>query len=161
MKLSLSFSEDVARRMDACAQVVAGGNVSLLADVALKRLLQLPTDEIEQLVARHRMDRKATTRQGWCQAFWLVLGEEMGRQDMIDNPHAPRNYGEFYIVLLLNHQDRYDDEGDPFPVYIGPRMWTIESPSPHQWTFDRTVSPVRAAETVAAKLRELGVKADR
>ena len=40
---------------------------------------------------------------------------------MIDNPYAPRNYGDFYVVLLLNHLDRYDDEGDPvFPPTWGP-----------------------------------------
>lgn len=157
MKLSLSLSDETARQLAACAQLVSGGNASLLTDVALKRFLQLPAEELSQLVLRHRIDRKAATRQGWCQAFWLVLGEELDRQDLIDNPYTPRNYGGFYVVLLLNHQDRYDDESDPFPIYIGSRMWTPQSPSPYQWTFDRCQSPVTAAETVAYKLLELGV----
>lgn len=158
MKISFSLSDDVARRLEVCARSVAGGNASILTDVALKRLLDLPPDELTQLVARHRMDRKAATRHGWAEAFWLVLGEEMGRRDMIDNPYAARNYGDFYVVLLLSHIDGHEDEGDSFHPYLGPRMYTPQSPPPQQWTFDRSESPVRVAETVAAKLRELGVE---
>ena len=99
----------------------------------------------------------ASSRDGWNHAFWLVLGEELGRKDTIDNPYAPRNYGEFFVVLLLNHVGRPDEETDPFHAYIGPRMATPTSPPPQQWTFKRTDSPVMAAETVARGLHELGV----
>ena len=156
MKMSFSLSDEVARKLSLCAEQVADGNASLLTDLALKRLLDLPHDELAPLLARRRLDRRATTRQGWMEAFWLVLGAEMGREDRIDNPYIPRNYGDFYVVMLLNHIDRYDDEGDPFCPYVGPRMWTPQSPAPQQWTFPRSESPVRAAETVASKLHELG-----
>lgn len=156
MKVSFSLTDDVAARLAACAKAVAEGNASLVTELALKRLLDLPQDELARLVARRRLDRMAATRDGWMRAFWAVLGDEMGRQDMIDNPYAPRNYGDFYVALLLNHHDRYDDENDPFCPYVGPRIWTQESPSPWQRTFDRASSPVKAAEIVAVKLRELG-----
>jgi hypothetical protein len=158
MKISFSLSEQVAARLEVCARKVANGNASLLADLALRRLLDLPEDKLSGLVARQRLDRMASTRGGWAHAFWLVLGEEMGRQDLIDNPFAPRNYGDFYVVLLMNHMDRHDDEDDPFCPYVGPRMAVPQSPSPYQWTFGRRESPVVAAEKVAAKLREFGVE---
>jgi hypothetical protein len=156
-KVSFSISDRVAARLEACAKNVADGNVSLLTDLALSRLLELPNDELIRLVARQKLDRMAASRDGWNRAFWLVLGDEFGRPDMIDNPYAPRNYGDFYVVLLLNHTDRADDESDPFNPYIGPRMSTPESPSPQGWSFERTDSPVFAAGTVATRLRELGV----
>ncbi|HTV30326.1 MAG TPA: hypothetical protein VMF32_21430 [Xanthobacteraceae bacterium] len=159
MKVSFSLSDEVAKRLEKSAKTVADGNASLLADLALSRLLDLPQAELNKLVARRRMDRLATSRDGWNRAFWLVLSEEMGREDAIDNPYVPRNYGAFYVVLLLNHVDRYDDEGDPFCPYVGPRTVTPESPAPFQWTFERSTSPVHAAETVAAKLRSLAATA--
>lgn len=158
--MSFSLSDDVATRLEACAKTVADGNASLLTDVALKRLLDLPKEELTRLVARRRLDRMASTRSGWNQAFWQVLGEEMGRRDAIDNPYAPRNYGDFYVVLLLNRVAEADEESDPFHPYIGPRMVTPESPSPRQWTFERNASPVSTAEMVAAELRKLGVERD-
>lgn len=156
-KVSFSISDTVAARLKERAKDVADGNESILTDVALRRLLDLPSGELSRLVARQKLDRMASTRDGWNHAFWLVLGHEFGRPDMIDNPYAPRNYGDFYVVLLLNHADRADDEDDPFVPYIGPRMSTPQSPSPQQWAFDRSDSPVHAAETVAKRLRELGV----
>lgn len=155
MKTAFSLTDSVAERLAATAKVVSNGNASLLADLALTRLLALPPDELARLVWRHSQDRKATTRDGWMRAYWTVLGDEMGQPDGIDNPYAPRNYGDFYAVLLLNHVARYDDEGDPFIPYIGPRIMTQDSPLAKQWTFDRATSPVKAAETVAVALREL------
>ncbi len=155
--MSFSLSDDVATRLEECAKSAADGNASLLTDLALKRLLELPKDELARLVVRHRMNRMASTRSGWNRAFWSVLGEEMGLSDTVDNPYTPRNYGDFYVVLLSNHVGRPDEETDPFQPSIGPRMSTTTSPSPQQWAFKRNDSPVKAAETVAARLRELGV----
>lgn len=124
----------------------------------MKHLLEVPSHNLESLVRRQRMDRKAATRSGWMRAFWAVLGELMGQPDAIDNPYAPRNFGRFYAVLLLNHVGRPDDEGDPFIPHIGPLPVTPESPPPYQWTYQRSDSPVAAAEAVAAKLREHGVE---
>jgi hypothetical protein len=160
MKLSISLSEGVARRLSASAKRLANGNASLLTDVALKRLLDLPDEEVAALIARWHMDRKAATREGWMQAFWLVLGQRLGRQDTIDNPYAPRNYGPFYVVLLLNHAGRYDDETDPFIPFAGPRIVSVDAPPTVQWNFDRSQSPTKAAEIVATKLQELGATAD-
>ena len=156
MKISFSLSDDVAARLEECARSVADGNASLLTDVALKRLFELPKDELVRLVTRRRLDRMASTRNGWNQAFWLVLGEEMGARDTIDNAYAPRNYGDFYVALLLNHVGRPDEETDPFHAYIGPRLSTPTGLQPQQWTFARNDSPLMAAEVVAARLHELG-----
>jgi hypothetical protein len=156
MKMSFSLSDDVAARLEECAKSVADGNASLLTDVALRHLLELPKDELSRIVTRRRMDRMASTRNGWNEAFWLVLGEEMGRPDTIENSYAPRNYGDFYVALLLNHVGRPDEETDPFHAYIGPRSSTPTGPRPQQWTFTRNDSPVMAAEVVAARLHELG-----
>lgn len=156
MKLSVSISDDVAQELERIAKLLAGSNASLITDVALKQLLSLPQGDLVKLVSRHRLDRKATTRNGWAGAFWQVLGQEMGRDDRIANPMAARNYGDFCIVMLMNHMNGVDDEADPFPIRLWPAMSTPESPLPVQWVFERSRSPVRAAEEVAVKLRELG-----
>ncbi len=160
MKLSFSLADDLAGALSACAGGFAGGNASFIAEVALKRFLQLPPHEIGQLVARHRIDRKAATRSGWAEAFWNVLGELMGQpdQNVFNSPYAPRRFGDFYVVLLMRHMNRPDDESDPFSPYVGPMPVTPDSPAPFQWDFDRSTSPVVAAEAVAAKLHEYGVK---
>lgn len=157
MKVSFSISEAVGKRLKASAERLAGGNQSLLADLALGRFLELSDEELGRLVNRQQMDRMAVTRDGWNRAFWLVLGELLGRVDMIDNPFAPRTYGAFYVVLLLNHMNRYDDENDDFHLYVAPQMSLEGSPSPRQWDFRRTESPIAAAEIVAAHLRDHGV----
>ena len=157
MKLSVSISEDVAQELERFAKLLVGANASLITDVALKRFLSLPQGDLAKLVSRHRLDRKSATRNGWAGAFWQVLGEEMGRNDRIANPLAARNYGDFCIVLLMNHMNGVDEEADPFPIRLWPAMATPESPLPVQWVFERSRSPVRAAEEVAVKLRELGV----
>ena len=122
----------------------------------MKQLLEAPSQNLEALVRRQRMDRKAATRTGWMRAFWAIFGELMGQPDAVDNPYAPRNFGRFYAVLLLNHVGRADHEADPFIPHIGPLPVTPESPPPYQWTYQRSDSPVAAAEAVAAKLREYG-----
>ncbi len=155
MKSALSLSDAVAEKLASTAKVVSNGNASLLADLALTRLLALPTEELKSLVRRHDLNRKAITRDGWMKSFWLILGEEMGQSDRIDNPYAPRNFGAFYVVLLFNHAGGNDDESDPFIPYVGPRVATPERRPSQQWSFDRQVPPVKAAETVAATLRDL------
>lgn len=154
--MSFSLSEGVASRLSDRAKRVAAGNASVLVDLALKQLLDLPDEQLAFLLGRRQMDRMGSTRDGWMRAFWIILGEEMGRQDMIDNPYAPRNYGDYYVVLLLNHPGRYDDEDDPFVPYAGPRLVSEGNASPFQWHFKRSHSPVQAAEDVARKLRQLG-----
>jgi len=157
MKVSFSVSDEIARQLSVCANTVADGNASLVTEVALAELLKLPVEEIGRLVARQRLDRKATTRSGWMQAFWQILGESLGQPDFQENPYAPRNFGGFYAVLLLNHVGRQDDEEDPFVPYVGPMPIMPDSQPPFQWTFARSTSPITAAESVAIKLREYGV----
>ena len=94
------------------------------------------------------------TRNGWMRAFWQVLGDLMEVPDRIENVRAPRNFDGAYAVILLNHIGREDDEEDPFFPFVGPAPTLPESPSPQQFTFERTASPVAAAEVVAKKLRE-------
>jgi hypothetical protein len=158
-KISVSLEDDLWKRADDRAAQVAGGNVSLLTAVALRRALEMPVAELRQLTDLERFDRWAPTRSAWMQAYWYVLARLMGRpqMDVIENPYAPRHFGEFFAVLLLNHVARNDDENDPFIPHIGPMPVTAASPPPVQWTFDRSSSPVAAAETVAAKLIEYGV----
>jgi hypothetical protein len=157
-RATFSLSNSVAARLKTVASSVAGGNESLLADLAMARLLDLPEDELSRLVDRQKLNRMSSTRSGWNQAFWLVLGDEMGRREMMNNPYASRNYGNFYVTPLFHRGPGLDEEDDPFHPYVGPRTVTPDSPSPLQWTFDRGHSPVAAAETVATKLRELGVE---
>lgn len=137
--------------------------MSLLTAVALRRILSVPLDEVRRLVDLQRFDRRAPTRDFWMQAFWKVLSDLMGRPEMevvFDNPLAPRQYGKFYVVLLLSHIGRYDDENDPFIPYLGPMPIEPGSPPPFQWHFDRSTSPVLAAETVASKLQSYDVPAE-
>lgn len=160
-KLSVSLDDDLVERATARAAEVAGGNLSLLTAVALTRILGVPKAELSGLVELQRVDRRAPTRDAWMHAFWDVLADSMGRPEMkmaFDNPLAPRQFGDFYAVLLLNNVARYDAENDPFIPYIGPMPVKAGSPTPVQWTFDRSTSPVAAAAAVASKLQEYGVE---
>jgi hypothetical protein len=158
-KLSVSIDDELAARAALRAEQVADGNVSLLAAAAIRRVLEIPANDLLRLVALQRFDRRAATREAWMRAYWHVLSDLMGRpeMDVIDNPYGPRQFSDFYAVLLLNHMGRADDENDPFIPHIGPSPVTPQSPAPCQWTFKRSSSPVVAAETVASKLREYGV----
>lgn len=159
-KLSVSLDDDLVEKVTARAGEVAGGNLSLLTAVALKRILDVPTAELSRLADLQRLDRRAPTREFWMQSFWDVLADAMGRPEMktaFDNPYVMRQFGDFYAVLLLNNVARYDAEDDPFVPYIGPMPVMPGSPPPVQWTFGRSTSPVTAAQTVAAKLQEYGV----
>lgn len=140
------------------ADEAAGGNLSLLAAVAIKELLKKPASEVVQLVAWQRYDRQAATRSAWMRAYWEALGALMGQpdQDPFDNPYSPRRFGNFYAVLLLNRVGHADEEGDPFFPHIGPMPVMLDSPAPAQWSFPRSTTPLAAAEVVAAKLREYG-----
>lgn len=90
-------------------------------------------------------------------AFWYLLGEEMGREDSISNPHAPRQYGGFILVMLLNRTNGHEEESDPFPVRLWPAQSLPGSPAPEEWVFLRSDLPDASAAAVAAKLFELGV----
>jgi hypothetical protein len=155
MKLSISVSDKTASLLEQAVGEIDGATASLIADLAVGQFLALPPGEIARLVGRHKLNRKASTRSGWAEAFWSMLGLEMRCPDTIDNPFTARNFGPLYVVLLMNHVAQPDAEGDPFPIFIGPRMWTPEAPSPYQWAFERSMSPVAAAEIVALKLGEL------
>lgn len=159
-KISVSLDDELAVRAGECAEVVAGGNLSLLTAVALRRVLEVPLADLSRLVSRQRLDRRAPTREFWMEAFWDVLADAMGRPEMktaFDSPYVSRQFGDFYAVLLLNHVGRHDDENDPFVPHVGPMPVIPGSPPPFQWTFDRSTSPVTAAEAVASKLHEYGV----
>jgi hypothetical protein len=158
MKLSVSVSDGIGGRLVDLAKRVAGGNVSLLAEVAFKRIFDLAEADLVHLAAFQRLDRRAATRSGWMRAFWRVLGDLMGQPDAIDNPYAPRTFEGFYVVLLLRHVGRPDEDEDPFIPYVGPAPVTPESPSPIQFYYERSASPVAAAQSIAAKLRQFGVR---
>lgn len=160
MKVAFSLTDSVAQRLKGMAAEVSNGNVSLLVDLALTRLFEMRLDEMKQAAWRFGHDRRAATREDWMATYWTVLGEAMDQPDQIGNPYAPRNFGHFYAVLLLNRVARYDDENDPFIPYIGPRQTTPENQTIRQWRFERSESPVEAAETVAATLRELNAHLD-
>ncbi|TAM75558.1 hypothetical protein EPN44_08940 [bacterium] len=160
MKIAFSLSDSVGQRLKGMAAEVSNGNVSLLVDLALTRLFELPPAELKQAAWRFSHDRRAATREDWMATYWAVLGEALGQPDQIGNPYAPRNFGHFYAVLLLNHVARYDDENDPFIPYIGPRISTQENQTIRQWHFDRSESPVVAAEAVASVIKELNARLD-
>jgi hypothetical protein len=135
---------------------MADGNASLVADVALGHFLAMPSDQLRDLIERRRLDRKASTRHGWTEAFWTVLGQEMGIVDQIDNPYTSRNYGDYYAVLLLKDVGRYDEDPDPFVVHVSPQMWTQENAHKQKrFWFERSHLPVAAAEEVATWLRDI------
>ena len=155
VSLDSQLFKDASKRADE----VAGGNLSLLTAVALRRILDVPVPELKELVALQRYDRTAPTRNEWMRGYWYCLQHIMGRPEMdfMDNPYTPRQFGDFYAVLLLNHVGRFDDENDPFYSHIGPMPVLPGSPPPCQWRFERPHSPLAAAQTVATKLREYGV----
>lgn len=84
----------------------------------------------------------------------IVLGQEMGIVDRIDNPYTSRNYGDYYVVLLLKDVGHYDKDPDPFVFQVAPQMWTQENAHKQKrFHFERLRSPVSAAEEVATWLR--------
>jgi hypothetical protein len=158
VKLSVSVSDNVGERLNASAGRLEGASVSLLAELGIQRLLSMPEPQVADLVRSHRFARRATGRPGWMSVFWSFLGDGMGRLDQISNPYAPRQYGNFVLVMLMNRADGREEETDPFPVRLWPATSTPESPRPEEWLFARTASPAEAAEEVANKLRDLGVR---
>jgi hypothetical protein len=130
-----------------------------LADLAIKLFLERPPADIAAMAGKYRFARKAATREGWRKAFWRLLGEAMGREDLISNPYVVRDYGDYYLVLLRSNVAREDDEGDPFYFSMGLRGHVVgtASPTPPGWRFERTDSPVVAADRIANRLRKLGV----
>jgi predicted transcriptional regulator len=160
-RVTVSLSDEVAKRAEAVATEIANGNVSLIAEVALKKFLDEPFEERHRYIYAEALERTArsmaATRSGWMRAFWRVLCELM-RVPLYDpeRVYGPRHFGNLQVVLLLSHFDRPDDEDDPFTPYIAPVPATSESPSPWQKDFVRSSSPVDAANVVAAKLRDFG-----
>ena len=100
MKHSLSLSEDVGERLRATVRALPGSTPSILADLALKQLLDRPTKELSTMLTRYKLDRKAPTREWWQRSFWTLLAESMGTFDLIGNPYVPRDYEDYYLVLL-------------------------------------------------------------
>ena len=158
MKVSMNLSDHVHRGLEQRARSLPGTNASLLTDLAIALLLERPPEEIARLAARHKLNRKSATRDGWRRAFWRLLGEAMRREDLITNPYVARDYGDYYLVLLRSYVGREDDENDPFYFSMGLRGTVVgkPSPTPPGWQFERAESPVVAADTIAKRLRELG-----
>jgi hypothetical protein len=146
------------KRFAGLAERVAGGNLSLLAAVAIRELLKRDPSEVAWLVDRQRFDRQMPTRSAWMDAFWKALGYLTGQpdQDVFSSPYSPRFFGGFQVVLLMHRVGRPDGETDPFYPHIGPLPVMPGSPSPLTWTFPRNATPLAAAEVVADKLREYG-----
>jgi hypothetical protein len=158
-----SLSDDVHGRLEQCTRRLPGTNPSLLTDLALKLLLTRPDTDIAAMAAKYRLDRRSATRDGWRKAIWILLGQEMGCEDLIGNPYVPRNFGDYYTVLLQSHVTQDDGEEDPFYFSLGLRghaAGKLPPPSSPGWTFHRSTSPVQAAETIARDLKALGVRLD-
>jgi hypothetical protein len=158
MKHSLSLSDDVGERLRAMVRAIPEATPSILADLALKQLLDRPTKEISTMLTRYKLDRKAATREWWQRSFWLLLAESMATFDPINNPYVARDYEDHYLVMLRSSIARDDYEDDPFYVHLGPRAGT-DGPT-RRWDFKRETSPVQAAEEVARELKRLGVTMD-
>lgn len=161
MKFSLSIGDTMYEQFAGLAQRVAGGNISLLAAVAFKELLQRDPAEVAGLVDLQRYDRQMPTRGAWMAAFWKALGHLTGQpdQDIFNSPYSPRFFGGFQVVLLMHNVGEPDAENDPFYPHVGPLPVMPGSPSPHTWTFPRSSTPIAVAEVVAARLREYGFTA--
>ena len=158
MKYSLSLSDDVGERLKGAARDIPDATPSLLADFAIKLLLDRPTKEISGLLGRYKLDRRAATREWWRKSFWLLLAEGMGTFDPIGNPYVARDYEDYYLVLLRSSAARDDDEEDPFYIHMGPRAGN--EGDTRGWQFPRSSSPVQAAEEVARYLKSLGIAVD-
>lgn len=153
-RLTFSLSETTVGSLEALAARIANGNLSLVAEVALQKIIQQPMAESQRQVDLHRRERMTGTRSGWMRAFWQTLGELMSQPDTIDNVRAPRNFNGSYAALLMHNIGHEDHEDDPFHPCVGPQPALPNSSSPQQWTFERSASPVAVANTVAAKLQE-------
>jgi hypothetical protein len=158
VKYSLSLSEDVGGRLKAVARAIPDANPSVLADLAIKQLLDHPTQEIMQMLTRYKLDRNPRTRDWWRKSFWILLAESMGTFDPIDNPYVVRDYEDYYLVLLRSSVAREDEESDPFFVHMGPRAGV--DGHVNGWRFARETSPAQAAQDVAAYLKQLGIAMD-
>jgi hypothetical protein len=158
MKYSLSLSEDVGERLKGAARAIPEATPSLLADFAIKQLLDRQPSEIATTLTRYKLDRRASTREWWRKSFWLLLAESMGTFDPIGNPYVARDYENYYLVLLRSSVARDDDEEDPFYIHVGPRAGN--QGNARGWQFARSKSPVQAAEEVAGYLKSLGVAVD-
>jgi hypothetical protein len=158
VKHSFSLSDDVSEQLKETARVIPSATPSLLADFALKQLLDRPVKEITEMLNRYKLERKAPTRDWWQTSFWTLLSERMGTFDPITNPYVPRDYEDYYLVQLRSRVAQDDEEGDPFYVHMGPRAGT--SGPTKSWEFMRTTSPAQAAQEVAAYLKDLGVVMD-
>ena len=159
MKHSLSLSDDVGEGLRALVRSIPGATPSLLADFAIKQLLGRPPEEIAKMVTRYKLDRSAPTREWWQRSFWTLLAESMGTFDPIGNPYVARDYEDYYLVLLRNSIASDDKEDEPFHIHLGPRAGTANGAN-GAYVFPREMSPVQAAEQVAAELRKLAVAMD-
>lgn len=159
VKWSLSLTDHVGEGLKALARTIPDATPSLLADFAIKHLLDRPPKEIAAMIARYKLDRRATTREWWQRSFWVLLAESMGTFDTISNPYVARDYEDYYLVLLRSNIARDDKEDDPFYVHLGPRAGTTNGAN-GRWQFQRETSPVQAAEEVARELKRLGVAMD-
>lgn len=158
MKWSLSLSDDVGEGLKAMSRAIPDATPSSLANLALKQLLAQPPKEIAAMLTRHKLDRKAPTREWWQRSFWLLLADSMGTFDPISNPYVARDYEDYYLVLLRNSIARDDKEEEPFHIHLGPRAGG--SGPNGAWQYPRETSPVQAAEDVAGHLKSYGVAMD-
>jgi hypothetical protein len=158
VKHSLSLTDDVGHRLKETAYLISGATPSLLADFAIKRLLDSPIQEISEMLTRYKFERRGLTRDWWRTSFWALLAGAMKTTDSIGNPRVPRDYEDYYLVLLPSNVGHEDDENDPFEVHMGPRAGT--DGSTRAWQYLRTTSPAQAALEVATSLKGLGVAMD-
>jgi hypothetical protein len=158
VKHSFSLSDEVSELLRETARAIPAATPSLLADFALKQLLAQPVREITAMLNRYKLERKAPSRDWWQTSFWTLLAEQMSTFDPISNPYVPRDYEDFYLVLLRSRVAQDDQEGDPFYIHMGPRAGT-NGPT-KGWEFTHTTSPAQAAHDVAACLKDLDVVMD-
>lgn len=152
MKVSLSLSERTVEEARKSAGASADGNVSVVADAALKHFLRLPAQEQRRFVALHRAERAVETRSDWMQSFWQVLSSEVETTDRNANPMAPRHLHNYVLVFLMNRPDEEDHETDPFIVHAMPDPIQPQVGAPRNFLFHRDDSPADAAITVSTWL---------
>lgn len=149
MKISLNLSEATYERAQEVVREAAGGNVSVLADAAIKYFVRLPLAQQVRLITLHKAERNVSTRSDWMGAFWRVLADELDTVDRNANPMAPRHLRSYVLVFLMNRPDREDAETDPLHVHAMPDPVKGRPGAPRSFVFRRDDSPAYAAMTVA------------
>lgn len=145
MKMAVSLPDNQGEALRTLAKDVADGNESLVVSAALGQFLTMDRSRQRAMVMRHKAERGTLARSAWIKLFWTWLGESLNVPEWNPNSYAPRQFGDFVVVLLLNDVARYPEEHEDFYIHVYENM----APLRHNWIFPRNDSPARCAEEVA------------